>query len=442
MRTLAAVVACVCLAGASTLGADGSAFWPQWRGPEGTGVAPHADPPLQWSEDLNVRWKLPLPGKGHASPVVWDERVFVLTAIETDKKGQAQSPASAGGRRGRWMKPTTTDKLHRFDILALDRADGSVVWQRTACEQLPHEGTHGDGSWASNSPVTDGERVYAYFGSRGLYCFDMTGAPRWQKDLGRLTIKMRFGEGSSPVLYDDKIIVVSDHEGQSYIVALDKLTGDELWRVDRDEITAWATPLVVAGAGEAQIITSATKRVRSYDAADGAVIWECGGMTGNVIPTPVAANGLVYVMSGFRGSALRAIRFGAAQGDITGSDMVAWSYDRDTPYTPSPLLYGDTLYFLKTNTEVLTCLDATTGSVHYGGQRLGQVKGVYASPVGARDRVYIVGRNGVTQVLKRGPAYEVLAENALDDSFSASPALAGGELYLRGHKSLYCIAAD
>lgn len=444
MRTIAGVVAWLCLAAPMALGADGGTdgqrYWPQWRGPAGTGVAALADPPVTWGEDQNVKWKVEIPGKGHATPVIWGERVFVVTAIETDKEGPARASEGASGGRGQWMKPVTTNKLLRFDIIALDRADGTIAWQRTTSEEVPHEGTHGEGSWASNSPVTDGERVYAYFGSRGLYCFDMEGTPLWEKDLGSLEIKMAFGEGSSPVLYGDKIIVVADHEGQSYIVALDKLTGDELWRVDRDEGSAWATPLVLSNDGSPQIITNANNRVRSYDPASGALIWECGGMTMNTIPSPVAADGVVYVTSGFRGSAALAIRLSGAKGDITGSDAIVWSRDRDTPYTPSPLVYDDLLYLLKGNTGVLACLDAQTGQEHFRNQRLGGVKEVFASPVGAADRVYVVGKNGVTQVIRKGPEYELLAENRLEDTFTASPALVDGELYLRGYESLYCVS--
>lgn len=458
MRTIFAAIVFLCLAAQAVPGADApmdaGRFWAQWRGPDGSGVAPQADPPLTWGEDHNIKWKIALPGKGHATPVIWGDLVFVVAAIETDREGQSAGRSARGGRgrstrgrgrgrgRGGWMRGVSTTKILKFELLAINRADGSIAWQQTAAEELPHEGTHADGSWASNSPVTDGEHIFAYFGSRGLYCYDMQGNPQWERNLGRLSIKMGFGEGSSPVLCDDKIIVVADHEGDSTITALDKRTGKQRWKVDRDEGTAWATPLVVKVNGKAQIIVSATNRVRAYDPDDGKVIWECGGMTRNVIPSPVAANGLVYVASGFRGNALRAIRLSAARGDITDTAAVVWSSNRDTPYTPSPLLYGNSLYLLKANTAVLTCLDATDGSAHYRAQRLDGVKGVYASPVGAADRVYIVGRNGVTQVLQRGPRYKVLAQNALNDQFTASPVVAGQEIYLRGHKSLYCIAVD
>ncbi|MFC1719194.1 PQQ-binding-like beta-propeller repeat protein, partial [Candidatus Poribacteria bacterium] len=321
--------------------------------------------------------------------------------------------------------------------------DGSILWQKTVREELPHEGTHAEGSWASGSPVTDGEHVYAFFGSRGLYCFDMQGNLIWEKDLGDMKIKMSFGEGSSPVLHGDILVVNWDHEGQSFIVALDKKTGEELWKVDRDEKTSWATPLVVEHNGRSQVITSATKLIRSYDLATGELIWEVGGMTANVIPNPVYANGVVYIMSGFRGNALLAINLDLASGDITDSEAIVWRYDeKETPYTPSPLLYGDTLYFLRLNNGFLSCFNVATGQAHYTGQKLEGIKQTFVSPVGASERVYITGQDGVTVVIERGSEFKILATNSLDDNFTASPAIVDREIYLRGHKHLYRISSD
>ena len=418
-------------------------YWPAWRGPNATGVAPHADPPIEWSETVNIRWKLEIPGKGHSSPIVWGDTVFVTTAIETDKPGDekpVEAPPQQGRRRGpRGIQPSN---ILQFVIFGINRSDGSIRWQKTVREELPHEGTHKTGSWASNSAVTDGTHVYAFFGSRGLYCFDMQGNLKWKKDLGDMTIKLSFGEGSSPVLYGDVILVNWDHEGESFITALDKKTGAQRWRMERDERTSWSTPLVVEYNGTPQVITTATHRTRSYDLATGNLIWECGGLTANTIPSPVAADGMVYLMSGFRGNALQAIRLASASGDITDSKAIAWAYDRDTPYVPSPLLYGGTLYFLKSNSGVLSCFNAKTGKAYYGPQRLDGIAEVYASPVGAGNRVYITDRDGATLVIKHGPEFEVLAQNMLDDGFDASPAIVDNEIYLRGRSALYCIAAD
>ena len=411
--------------------ADSQAYWSQWRGPEATGVSPAGDPPVEWSEGKNIRWKVAIPGKGHASPIVWDQTIFVATAIPTDRK----NPVEGEGQ----IKPT---QVLKFDLLALDRKTGKVVWQRTTREQGPHEGTHGDNTWASASPVTDGEHVYAYFGSFGLYCMDMKGNPVWEKDLGDMTVRMHFGEGSSPLLYGNKIVIIWDHQGDSFIVALDKRTGDELWRVPRDEETTWSSPIVVEHGGRKQVITSATNRVRSYDLETGDMLWDGSGVTLNAIPSPVASEGIVFVTSGFRGNVLQAIRIGSAQGDITGSEAIAWELDRDTPYIPSPLLYGDLLYFVKGNKGILSCLNAKTGEAHYGPVRLEGIEGVYASPVGAGNRIYLPSQNGTTIVIRRGPEFEVLARNTLEDAFDASPAVADKELFLRGRKFLYCVASD
>ena len=447
MKRTITIILCLCVistfAWGSEVPSDSQRYWPQWRGPLASGIAPHGDPPVEWNENKNVRWKIEIPGQGHATPIVWGDTVFVTTAIETDQRGEQNPTEVPPQRRGRRGPPNiTTSNIHKFAILAINRADGGIRWQQTVREELPHEGTHPTGSWAANSPVTDGEHVYAYFGSRGLFCFDMQGNLQWEKDLGDMTIKRSFGEGSSPVLYGDTLVLNWDHEGASFIIALDKRTGEKLWKVDREEGTSWSTPIVVEDNGRVQAIVNATNRTRSYDLATGSLIWECGGMTSNTIPSPVTANGIVYVTSGFRGNALQAIRLADAEGDITGAEAVVWEYDRDTPYVPSPMLYDDTLYFLKHNKGILSCFNASTGEAYYGPERLEGIAEVYASPVGVSDRVYIVDRDGVTLVLKHGPKFEVLAENVLDDGFDASPAIVDTELYLRGHKYLYCIASD
>ena len=434
---------------------DAERYWPQWRGPLATGVAPHGDPPVEWSESKNVRWKIDLPGEGHATPIVWGDRVYLLTAIKTGKR--VESPTAeerprpdrpregrrgrrGGGRRG-FGRSKPTD-IYRFAVLALDRKTGKVVWERTVREELPHEAGHQTGSQASCSPVTDGKHLYAHFGSRGLFCLDMDGNVKWEKDFGDMRTRNGFGEGTSPALYGDTVVLTWDHEGDSFIVALDKNTGKQRWRTARDERTSWATPLVLENNGKPQVVTSATSLIRGYDLATGDLIWKCGGMTANVIPSPVAGNDLLYALSGYRGNALLAIRYGGAQGDITGTKTIAWEHDRGTPYVPSPLLYEDTLYFLQSNRAVLSCFDAKTGKEHYGQERIEGMRGVYASPVGAAGRVYVAGQDGKTLVVERGPEFKILARNALDDGFDASPAIVDQEIYLRGREHLYCIARE
>jgi outer membrane protein assembly factor BamB len=418
-------------------------YWPQWRGPLMNGVAPHASPPMEWSETKNVRWKVAIPGKGSATPVVWGDRLYVLTAVPGEKRAAAAKappvaePAGAAGRPPRSLPPDTTQK---FTVLALRRSDGKVLWERVVREEMPHEGTHATGTWASASAVTDGEIVFAHFGSRGLYALDVDGKVLWEKDLGDMTVKLAFGEGSSPALGGGRIFVQWDHEGDSFIVALDRKTGRELWRQKREEKTSWASPLLVDHAGRTQVVTSATNKVRSYDAASGDLVWETAGMTQNAIPTPVNLDGLVILTSGFRGNALLAVKLAEAKGDLASSQAVAWKLDRDTPYVPSPLLYGEELYFLKGNNGLLSCYNARTGERLYGPERLEGVPNVYASPVGAAGRVYVVGREGQTAVVQRGPAFKLLATNTLEDGFDASPVAVDTELYLRGQRFLYRIS--
>lgn len=415
--------------------------WPQWRGPLATGVAPSGDPPVTWSETENVRWRIEIPGHGQASPVVWGNHVFVLTAAPA---GEGDSPGNGlfSRLKRRFMGTVTSGELLRFAILAIDRRDGSVVWERTAVTEQPHEGRHNTGSWASASAVTDGEVVCAFFGSRGLYCYDMRGTLLWDRDFGDMRVRMGFGEGASPALHGDAVIVVWDHEGQSFITALDKTTGEERWRTDRDEITSWATPLVVEHAAGTQVVTSATDGVRGYDFETGELIWHGDGVTLNAIPTPVAAGGVVYLMSGYRGNRLYAVDLASARGDITGSGAIVWSLDRDTPYVPSPVLHDGILYFTKSNSGVLSAYDAATGRNLYGPERLPGIRNIYASPVVAGGRLYITSRDGTTLVLAAGPEMRLLATNLLDDAIDASPAIAGREIYLRGRQHLYCIAAD
>jgi outer membrane protein assembly factor BamB len=436
--------------------------WPQWRGPLQNGVAPAANPPTTWSETNNVKWKVKIPGSGQATPIIWDNRVFIQTAIPTGKKIEAkpgdaseQPPAARpetggepprkgpGGGKGKGRggfgggpKPT---EVYQFAIMCLDRQTGKVLWQQVAREEVPHEGyRQGEGSFASSSGLTDGTHLYAYFGSRGLYCYDLDGKPLWDQDLGKMRMVMGFGEGSSPALYHDTLIVNRDNEDNSFIIALDKNTGKTLWKKPREEHTSWSTPLIIERDGKAQAVVAATGKIRSYDVASGEVLWECGGLTRNVIPCPVAGAGMVYCMSGFQGNALLAIRLGRT-GDLTGSDAIAWTHNQSTPYVPSPLLYGDKLYFFANNNGILSCLNAKSGEPLFNAERLEDLSGVYASPLGAAGRVYLAGRNGVTVVLKQSDKLEVLATNRLDEKFDASPAAAGKDLFLRGREYLYCI---
>ena len=407
--------------------------WPLWRGPLENGVAPQADPPLTWSSTSGIKWKVRLPGDGTSTPIIWGDQIFIQTAFP------AKNPEAPRlkGEKGAKSTPPTTDH-YQFVLMCLDRNTGKTVWQKICREEVPHEGHHSaDGSFSASSAMTDGEHVYAFFGSRGLYCFDLRGNPKWEKDLGRMRVKLGFGEGSTPALHGNTIVVNWDHEGEDFVVALDKRTGSELWRQPRSEGTSWATPLIVQHEGRSMVITCATSRIRAYDLTSGEQLWEHEGLTPNAIPTPVTANGVVYATSGYQGNKLFAIRLGKS-GDLTGSDSVLWSLNRDTPYVPSPLLSGEKLFFIKSNSAILSCLDIRTGKPHFSAQRIEGLQSIYASPVAATGRIYLVGRNGTTVVIKDSDKLEILATNELNDPTDASPALVGKHLFLRSRQNLYC----
>jgi outer membrane protein assembly factor BamB len=437
-RHAIAILCCCFVANAIIAGPETNThrFWPHWRGPLANGVAPHANPPVEWSEKRNVRWKIELPGKGHSSPIVFGERIYVMSAVPV---GAAREPVHDTAPGVHDSVPVT--HTYRYLVLALNRADGRMLWKKIVKEEWPHEGGHETGSPASNSPVTDGESIYAFFGSRGLYCLDTEGTVKWQRDLGKMQTLHAHGEGSSPILYDDMVLVNWDHERDSFLYAFDKRTGRQLWKTPRDEKTSWSTPLVVEVEGKPQIIVSATKRVRGYDLASGRQIWECAGLTDNVVASPVHWRGIVIAGNSYYSQAMVAIRLAGAKGDITGTSNVVWKINRLTPYVSSPLLYDDTLYHIRHNQNVLVRLNPATGEFRGELLRLDGIRDfIFSSPVGAANRIYITGRDGTTVVLRHDKENATLSVNHLDDSFSASAALAGGEIFLRGEKFLYCIA--
>lgn len=424
--------------------------WPNWRGPDANGVAESHRAPVAWSEEKNVRWKVAVPGLGSSTPIVWGDTLYVTTAIATDRAPEgadeapaeeAPAPSTRGARGARGGGGARApQKIHEFAVVALSRKDGSVKWQTNVAEAVPHESIHNTNSQASASPITDGEHLYAFFGSRGLHCLDMAGKVVWSRDFGRMQTRNQFGEGASPALHGDSLVVVWDHEGDDFIACLDKRTGKEKWRTERDEITTWATPLIVPVGDGAQVITTATAASRAYDLETGQLVWWLGGMTSNCIPTPIYHEGVVYIMSGFRGAALHAVRLAGAKGDLADSENVLWRHTQETSYVPSGVLTGGNIYFLRNNQGVLSCLDAASGDVRYSGARLTDVKSVYSSLTACGDHIYVPSREGTTVVIKAGPEYQEVAINVLDDTFDASPVIVDGELYLRGWKHLYCIA--
>ncbi len=411
--------------------------WPHWRGPLANGFAPGGNPPTKWDEKTNVKWKAPLPGHGSSTPIVWGDQVFVLTAIDTGRQADPKDVPTPDKRFKTKTRPPTT--YHQFVVLAFDRATGKERWRRVAAERVPHEGHHSTHNYAAGSPTTDGKRLYVSFGSFGLYCYDLAGKLLWQRDFGRFHTRLGWGEASTPVVHGNTLVLNCDHEGQSFILALDAAKGTTKWQKERDEVSSWNTPLVVEHKGKTQIVVCATNKVRSYDLATGKELWECGGQTVNCIPSAVAYGDVAICMSGYKGAFAAAIKFDAT-GDVTDSkDKVSWRYEKGTPYVPSPVLVGDRLYFTSTTFGILTCLDARTGKAIFAQQRLPALKTLYASPVAAGGRLYLVDREGTTVVLEQGDRVKVLAINRLNDEIDASPAVVGKQLFLRGAKFLYCI---
>jgi outer membrane protein assembly factor BamB len=410
--------------------------WPSWRGPLLTGSAVGADPPVRWSEEENVAWKSVLPGHGKSTPIVVGQRIFLLAA-DPSREATPEERAERAAPSGRGAAPP--DRLMRFLVVALDRATGRVVWESEVAERLPIAGTHETNGYASSSPVTDGDGLYLSFGTYGVYALDAEdGEVRWSYELGPQKMRNGFGEGASPALSGDTLVVVADQEESSFIVALDTRTGEPRWRRERDEASTWTTPLVVENGGKRQAIINGRTAVRSYDLATGELLWHCDGQTSNPIPTPVPEDDFVIVTSGFRGAACLALSLDG-RGDLRErASAILWSHDRGTPYVPSPLLVDGRLYLLNGNTGVLSCLDAQTGEVLVDRERL-DLGNVYASPLAAGGRIYVVDRDGRTVVLQHGEKLGVLATNAVDEGIDATPVAVGRALFLRADSHLYAI---
>ena len=350
-------------------------------------------------------------------------------------RGRGRSSRGRGGFGG-GSKPT---EEYRFVLISLDRNTGKENWRSVAATQVPHEGHHRDHGFASGSPVTDGEHIVISFGSRGLYCYNMKGKLQWKKDFGDMRMRNSFGEGTSPALHGDTVVLLWDHEGDSALYALDKKTGKLKWKKDRNEASGWCTPVVTIHDGVTQVIVNGTRAVRSYQLSDGKLLWQCSGQTSNAIPSVVVDENFAYAMSGFRGAHLAAIKLGGS-GDLTDSKSVTWTANRGTPYTPSPLLSNGRIWYLSGNNGILSVRDTKSGKLLVEGERLDGISGVYASPVSAGGRVFIAGRNGTVSVLMVSAKLEVLATIELDEKFDCSPAVVGNQIFLRGKENLYCIA--
>ncbi len=416
---------------------EATSNWHQWRGPNASGSAPKADPPTKWDEKSNIAWKVELPGKGSATPAVWGNRIFVLTAVKTDRIARAgELPVADPVFKVNTRPP---QNFYKFVVLCFDRRNGKKLWEKVATEGVPHEGTHATHSYAAGSPTTDGRLLYASFGSFGTFCYDFEGNQKWSRtDLGRLHTRLGWGEAVTPVVSGGSLLLNHDQEAKSRLICLDASNGKTRWEARRDEKTTWSTPLAIDFDGKTQIITNGTTRIRSYDLATGGVLWECAGMTVNPIPSPVPFGHSVICVSGYRGAAAVSIPL-SSKGDLGEKGKVNWRYVSGTPYVPSPVVVGETIWFTQRNEPILTILNAKTGQVIINKERLPQVQSFYASPISAAGRVYFVDRSGTTAVLKAGESVDVLAINKLDDTIDASPVAVGKQLFLRGNRYLYCI---
>jgi outer membrane protein assembly factor BamB len=439
--------------------------WTQFRGANGDGVAKDAQLPDEWSKDTNVAWKMKVPGVAWSAPIIWGDKVFVTTAVTDNQKKPTGGFGGPGGRPGGFGRdPKPPDVMYKWEIYCLSAADGKVLWKQTAAEQKPKIHIHASNSYATETPVTDGERIYAYFGMTGVFCYDLSGKQIWKKDLGSYRMAMGHGTGSSPVLDDGRLFIQCDNEEKSFLVALDAKTGKELWRVERSERTAWSTPLVWKNKVRTEVVCAGTQHARSYDPATGKQLWELGGMSGQIKASPVADAEMLYVgtgggpggFGGFGerpgpggrggrdgGKPLFAVKAGAA-GDITlkdgakSNDGVAWHLPQGGPATPSLLLYQGCLYVLEERAGQLICYDARTGKQHYK-ERLQGSRGFTSSPWAADGKVYFVDSDARTFVVQAGQEFKLLGKNEIDEMCWSSPAVANGALFLRTVEQLYCI---
>jgi outer membrane protein assembly factor BamB len=422
-------------------GADAPANWPQFRGPGGLGVADHPNLPDRWTTNENVAWKIELPGRGWSSPIVWGERVFVTTVVSAGEVEPAKKGLYFGGER----KEIPTVE-HRWLVLCYDLTSGRELWRQEAHRGTPANPLHVKNTYASATPVTDGERVYACFGNVGVFCYDLEGQRLWSTNWPPVKTRNGWGAAASPVLEDGRLFIVNDNDENSFAVAFEAKTGRQLWRVDRDEKSSWATPCLWRNDQRTEVITPGTKRVRSYD-LEGRLLWELGGMSSIVIPTPFSGSGLLYVCSGYVGDKVRpvfAIKPGAS-GDITlkpgqtNNAFIAWYQPTAAPYNPSPLLYGAYFYVLF-DFGFLSCHDARTGRPVYEKQRIrAGATSFTASPWAADGKIFALSEDGDTFVVQAGPGYKLLHTNSLDEMCMATPALAGDRLLIRTLTRLYCL---
>jgi outer membrane protein assembly factor BamB len=425
-----------------------SAHWPQFRGPNASGRADGAHLPDTWSAvgGNGIAWKTPIPGLAHSSPVVWGDRVFVTTAISSRK--------DATFKPGLYGEATASEDVtvHKWNVIALDKRTGRVLWERTAYEGPPKEKRHIKATYANATPATDGKYVVAFFGSQGVYAYDLEGNLKWKRDLGRLNAgaydvpDYEWGTASSPILYKDLVIVQADQHKDSFLIALRLANGATAWKATRDELPSWATPTVYTAGARAELVTNAPKFIRGYDPDTGRELWRLGRSSNITAPTPVFDKDLIVVMSGRRPNAPIFVLKAGARGDITlpagatSGGPVVWTREGGGSYMPTPLVHDGRIYVLK-NQGILTCWDLKTGVQLYEQRLPGVTSGFSASPVVADGKLYLSSEDGDVFVVRAGPKFELIATNPMGQPLMATPAISDGLLIVRGERDLFAVGA-
>ena len=449
---------CVFSLADSTSAQTPSNDWLGFRGSDGNGTSATATPPTTWSSTKNIAWKKKIPGKGSSSPIVVGNRVIITAATPSDpdwkppkrmdrrelakkfdENGDGNLSTAERNKAIAFMRSQQKSLLakHSFNVLCYDRNSGELLWNKTATTVTPHEGHHSDHGYASASPVSDGEVVLVNFGSRGLFCFDLEGELKWKReDLGMMKTRGAFGEGSSVSIAGNSVVLPWDHEGQSRIEVIDRLTGETIWKKNREEPSNWVTPRVVEIEGRQQIVQAGERFSRGYDLGTGEEIWKASGLTMRPVATPAVMDNLAFVSSGRRGYVLQAIRLDQ-KGDIS-SNGIEWSISRQTPDIPSLLLSENRLFFVGGNNGILSCVDAKTGKPFFGPERL-PLKSIYSSPVAADGKVFVTSRAGKTMVIKDAQKLERVSINDIGEPVDASLALSESDIFIRGRSHLYCV---
>jgi outer membrane protein assembly factor BamB len=414
----------------------GSDDWPGWRGPTANGISPLTNVPTTWSADRNIAWKTPLEGRGLSSPVVWGDRIFLTADVEGDPVEGAIPPKHRiRGAPFRHPDSMGMDHKHILKVLSFDAKTGKQLWERTAYNGTVYDEIHKFNSYASPTPVTDGKFVYAYFASEGLYKYDFDGNQVWKMSPGPISTE-GLGAGVSPVLFEDKIIILADQdEGEnSFMAAVSTSDGKIAWKIARHAQVSWTVPVILDVNGKPQMIVSGTENLIAYDPRTGKEIWRTDGVGGNSVHTPVFGHGMVYVSTGYPNKNVMAVRLNPAPGE----ERIAWTYKKGTGYIPNAILYGDYLYFM-TDAGLLTCVDAVTGKVEYDSKRFPAPGQFAGAPVAFDGKLLITSQDGDTYVLKAGPVHEILGTNSLGEWVVASLAIAGDSIYIRSQKNLYRI---